>query len=74
VVILLPQIGADGWPTAVLRALQDSSIPVLDLSEMALEWYPNDSHPTPADQRRVADAVAGSFVTKMLDDLEVQAE
>ena len=39
----------------------------LDLARMQFETFPHDPHPTPADHRRIAEAIAGSFIAQMLE-------
>jgi len=68
IVILLPTWKA-AWPRAILKTLYRSNIHVLDLAEMTLEGFPYDGHPNPADHRRIAEAVAKSFVSVLVNKL-----
>ena len=52
---------------SVLAILDRQGIRYLDLTQMQFETFAHDPHPTPADHQRIADAIAGSFITQMLE-------
>ena len=77
VVLLLPQKhsiawgDATDWPPAVVAAMVEAGIPMVDLTELRdrVEFFEQDVHPNPAGQRTLAEAIAASRITDMLRDL-----
>lgn len=52
-----------------LRTVYQSEIHVLDLSDLPLAAFPYDRHPNPADHRRIAEAIANSFASDLLEEI-----
>ena len=63
-VTLLPGPGRD-YPPAIVQALVDARIPFLDLTLLDLPPFAHDPHFNATGQARIAEAVAGSFVTDL---------
>ena len=55
-VVLLPKMLQDqAWSPTLIRGMVENSIQIHDLSELELIGFEGDSHPNPADHRRIAD-------------------
>jgi hypothetical protein len=57
---------AGNYPPDLIYALAAEQIPIVDLTRLQYERFPHDYHPNPADQRRIAAAIASSVVARMI--------
>ncbi len=58
--VLLPQPDHD-YPPGFVGELASLDLELVDLRALPFAWFPSDDHPSPADHRRIADALAGLF-------------
>lgn len=56
----------DDWSVPVVRLLAETGVPLLDLSQVPIEGFASDRHPTPDDHARLARAIEASFVGRFL--------
>ncbi len=70
-IVLLQDFGR--YHPDLIYALGKSAIPVLDLTRLTYERFTHDSHPNPADHRRIAQALHSSVLTAMLYGSETGA-
>lgn len=56
------------WPPRVVEAILEHGIRFVDLSQLPIEGIDGDPHPNPDDHRRIAAAIAESFLTDVLED------
>ena len=65
VVLLAPPTNPGAWES-IKRILDKHDTPYLDVSDIPFEGFPRDTHPNPDDHERIAEAIAGSFITDIL--------
>ena len=68
IIVLLPSKHNNNYPRRVIDTLHRSNIPFLDLRQLEYEGLKSDKgqHPSPMDHRRIATAIAKSFISDIL--------
>lgn len=74
VVVELPAKSGIRLHHGITAALRREQIPLLDLGDRGLEAFLADAHPNPHDHKKIARAIAQSFVTGLLEKCKPGAD